>query len=110
MKTKTKNVGMGIVSPSKHCEDKHCPFHGDIQLHGKTFVGRIIKKNPHKTVNVEWARIVFLPKFERYTKKRSRVKAHNPSCIDANIGDEVTIIETRPISKTKNFVVVGINK
>ena len=105
-----KNIGAGIPTPERTCKDKHCPFHGDLRLHGRTFVGKIIKKNPHKTVNVEWPRTFYLPKFERYANRRSRVKAHNPSCIDANIGDKVTIMETRPISKTKTFVVVGVEK
>ncbi len=111
MKTQAKkNVGMGLASPSESCSDKHCPFHGDLRIHGRVFDGKIIKKNPHKTVSVEWPRIAYLSKFERYSKSRSRVKAHNPDCIDAEIGDMVTIVETRPISKTKKFVVVKINK
>lgn len=111
MKTKAKkNVGMGLSSPSESCVDVHCPFHGDLKLHGRVFEGKVIKKNLHKTVTVEWPRISYLSKFERYSKSRSRVKAHNPECMDAGIGDMVTIIESRPISKTKKFVVVKINK
>ncbi|MDP3728816.1 MAG: 30S ribosomal protein S17 [bacterium] len=105
-----KNVGMGFVSPSKSCSDKHCPFHGDTKLHGRVFEGKVIQKNPHKTINVEWPRIAYLSKFERYSKKRSRVKAHNPECIEAELGDMVTIVETRPISKTKKFIVVKVHK
>jgi small subunit ribosomal protein S17 len=105
-----KDAGMGFVSPSKSCVDVHCPFHGDIRLHGRVFQGKVIKKNAHKTINVEWQRIAYLGKFERYSKSRSRVKAHNPECIDANVGDIVTLVETRPISKTKKFVVVRIEQ
>ncbi len=110
MKTKVKNVGMGLVSPSESCVDEHCPFHGNLKLHGRVFQGKVIKKNAHKMVNIEWPRIAYLSKFERYSKARSRVKAHNPECIDAKIGDTVMIVETRPISKTKKFVVVRIEK
>ena len=105
-----KDVGMGFVSPSKSCSDTHCPFHGDTKLHGRVFEAKVIKKSPHKTVNVEWLRIAYLSKFERYSKSRSRVKAHNPQCIEAEIGDTVTIVETRPISKTKKFIVVKVHK
>lgn len=105
-----KDVGMGFISPSKSCIDTHCPFHGDIGLHGRVFEGKVIKKSPHKTVNVEWQRISYLSKFERYSKSRSRVKAHNPQCIEAEVGDKVTIAETRPISKTKKFIVVKVHK
>ncbi|HLC22617.1 MAG TPA: 30S ribosomal protein S17 [Candidatus Nanoarchaeia archaeon] len=109
MKTK-KSVGMGIQAPQRTCTDVHCPFHGDLRLHGRTFVGRVTKKNLQKTVSVEWPRTSYVEKFERYVNRRSRVKAHNPPCVDANIGDKVTIVETRPISKTKTFVVVGVEK
>ena len=110
MKNETKKeVGMGYVAPNKSCQDVHCPFHGNLRLHGRVFVGTIIKKSP-KTVSVEWPRIAYLEKFERYSKSRSRVKAHNPECIEAKVGDKVTIVETRPISKTKKFVVVRIEK
>ena len=105
-----KNVGMGIDSPSKSCEDRHCPFHGNLALHGKTFTGKVIKKSPHKTVCVEWPRSFYISKFERFSKRRSRVHAHNPTCLNAEIGDVVTIVETRPISKIKSFAVVKVEK
>jgi len=43
-------------------------------------------------------------------KKRSRVAAHNPVCINAKIGDKVRIAECRPISKTKAFVIIEVMK
>ena len=101
-----KNIGIGVESPKEKCEDRHCPFHGDVKVRGRTFTGTVIRKSPHKTVVVEWPRPYYIKKFERYEKRRTRVKAHNPKCIDADIGDKVMIGETRPISKTKNFVVV----
>ena len=61
-----------------------------------------------KTAIVEWERKQFLSKYERYEKRRSRVKAHSPSCIGAQDGDIVKIMECRPLSKTKNFVIVEI--
>ncbi len=63
-----------------------------------------------RTVTVEWNRRVYVPKYERYQKKRSKVKAHNPEEIDAKEGDEVIIKECRPISKTKKFIVVEVIK
>ena len=101
--TNKKSVGMGFELPKEKCEgDLSCPFHGSLKLRGRTFAGTVIKRNPHKTVTIEWPRTSYIQKYERYEKKRTRVKAHNPSCINAQIGDKVTIVETRPISKTKN--------
>ncbi len=62
-----------------------------------------------KTVTVEWTRRHYIPKYERYEKRRTRVKAHNPDEIDAQVGDIVTIKETRPLSKTKNFIIIKKN-
>ncbi len=49
-------------------------------------------------------------KYNRYIKKRTKLKAHNPSCVNANKGDVVTIMECRPLSKTKKFVVLEVKK
>ncbi|RLG74628.1 MAG: 30S ribosomal protein S17, partial [Thermoprotei archaeon] len=50
----------------------------------------------------------FIKKYKRYERRRSRIPAHNPPCINAKKGDLVKIAETRPISKTVSFVVIQI--
>ena len=77
---------------------------------GRTFVGTVIADKMHKTVTVEWEGKRYVPKFERYSKTRTRVKAHNPENINAKVGNVVQIMETRPVSKTKNFVVTKVLK
>ncbi|MFW5865603.1 MAG: 30S ribosomal protein S17 [Nanoarchaeota archaeon] len=79
-----------------------------ISIRGKTFVGTVVSDKMNNTVVVEWERRVPIRKFERYEKRRSRVPAHNPDEIDAKEGDIVRIKETRPLSKTKNFIVTEI--
>jgi len=49
-----------------------------------------------------------VPKYDRLMKRRSRIPAHAPPCLDLAEGDAVTIAETRPLSKTKSHVVVAI--
>lgn len=107
MKAK-KSVGMDIVSPQKTCNDVKCPFHGTLKLRGRTFVGDVTSDLMSKTVTIEFERRVFIPKYERYAKKLTKIKAHNPDCIKAVKGDKVKVVESRPLSKTKNFVVVEI--
>jgi len=80
----------------------------NISVRGKTFTGKVVSAKMHKTVVVEWERRVLIPKFERYEKRRSKVSAHNPDEINAKEGDIVKISETRPLSKTKNFIVVEV--
>jgi small subunit ribosomal protein S17 len=59
-----------------------------------------------KTVVVEREYDVKVPKYDRFMKRRSRVPAHAPPCMDLSVGDTVRIAETRPLSKTKSHVVV----
>jgi small subunit ribosomal protein S17 len=111
--TKAKNIGMGYKPQKEEMEenkDKHDPFFGKSKIHGRTFTGVIIKKGSHRTVTVEWPRTHFDKKYERYEKRRTRVKAHNPDSISADVGDRVTIVETSPISKTKKFIIVKIEQ
>lgn len=81
-----------------------------LSTRGRKFTGTVISDKMSRTVTVEWERRKFIKKFERYEKRRTRIKAHNPDEIDAEKGDVVLIEETRPISKTKNFVVTKIVK
>jgi len=92
----------------KKCEDLRCPFHGTLSVRGRTFVGKVISAKMYKTVTVEFDRINYIQKYERYEKRRTRIKAHNPECINAKEGDIVKIKECRPLSKTKKFVVIEV--
>ncbi len=97
-----------IKAPEKSCNDIRCPFHGELSVRGRVFEGVVTSDKMSKTVTVEWSRIVKVPKYNRYLIKRSRVKAHNPECINARNGDRVIISECRPLSKTKKFVVLKV--
>lgn len=90
------------------CKDNNCPHHGSLKCRGRAFTGTIISAKMQKTVTVEWEWTHYLKKYERYEKRRSRVKAHNPLCLNAKEGDVVKILECRPLSKTKNFVIVEV--
>mgnify|MGYP001598677093 FL=1 len=107
---KAKNIGIKVNLPSQECNDKKCPFHGVLKLHGRIFTGNITKVDVNKSATVEFPYFYYLPKYERYEKRRTRLKVHNPPCINAKIGDNVKIAETRKISKTKNFVIVEVTK
>ncbi len=104
---KAKNIGVDVKAPTKACEnDKHCPFHGSLSLRGRTFVGTVISAKTPKNATVAWERQVLNKKFERFEKKRTKVNVHNPMCINAKKGDTVKIMESRRISKSKNFVII----
>ena len=96
------------------CEDKNCPNHGSIRLRGRTFNGKVVSNKAHKSAIVEWGLLKFIPKYERYSKGKTKVQVHNPECMDINEEDNVEIKECRPLSKTKRFVITkkldGIKK
>ncbi len=104
---KTKNIGIEIAQPKETCEDQHCPFHSNHKIRGRTFNGKIIKLSSAKTAIIEIKRLYLLPKYERFEKRRTKLKVHVPPCIKLNQGDLIKIVESKPISKTKNFVAVG---
>jgi len=101
-----KDIGLEIKKPEGICEDKHCPFHGQLVVRGRYFIGTVKRINAQKTAVVEWDRLLYLQKYQRYERRRTRKAVHNPTCMNIKIGDKVTILETRPISKTKNFVIL----
>ena len=103
-----KNIGIKVAKPKGGCDDGNCPFHGKLQCRGRIFVGTVISVKMQKTAIVEWEHRHFLRKYERYEKRKSRVKVHNPTCINANDGNIVKIMECRPLSKTKNFVIIEV--
>ncbi|MBI2523393.1 30S ribosomal protein S17 [Candidatus Woesearchaeota archaeon] len=96
-----------IKNPEGQNLDKLRPKNS-LSLRGRTFIGTVISARMQKTVTVEWERKHFLKKYERYEKRKSKVKAHNPESVNAKEGDVVRIKECRPISKTKNFIVVEV--
>lgn len=102
----SKNIGIQINAPEGECNDNKCPFHGELSCYGSVFTGVVTSTKMHKTSSVEWKWHKYIQKYERYEQKRTRVKAHNTPCINAKEGDIVKIIRCRPLSKTKNFVIV----
>lgn len=88
------------------CNDENCPFHGSLKIRGRTITGQVMITKAQKTAKIELTRQVYLPKYERYEKKRNKIQVHSPPCIKIKQGDIVKIMECRPLSKTKNFVII----
>jgi small subunit ribosomal protein S17 len=107
---RAKDIGIDVKPPKGTCNDPKCPFHGNLKIRGKILQGLVVSARPQKTVIVERNYLHYIPKYERYERRHSRIAAHNPECIDAKEGDVVKIAECRPLSKTKAFVVVEVVK
>lgn len=104
---KAKDIGIDVRNaPKEACKDEMCPYHGHLRVRGRMFVGTVVSDKMAHAAVVEWPFLLEIKKYERFMKKKSRVVAHNPPCINARIGDRVRIVECRPISKTKTFVII----
>lgn len=102
----SRNIGIDVKAPKSECVDVNCPFHGKVSVRGAIMQGKVVSTKARKTAVIEREHIKYLSKYERYERRHSRIAAHNPECISAKEGDTVTIVECRPLSKTKHFVVV----
>lgn len=98
----------GAKAPEKTCTDEKCPFHGMISVKNELFTGKIVKKDINRSATIEWNRPCYVPKYERYQFKRSRMRVHNPACIEGQLDQTVLVARTRPLSKTKNHVIIKL--
>lgn len=105
MKKEHNNIGLDANPPSNVCQDKKCPWHGNTKLRGKVFIAEVIKDTNKRSVVVQWSYNKFVPKYERYERRHTRITVHNPECIAAKKGDMVKVAECKPLSKTKHFVI-----
>lgn len=71
---------------------------------GKTLTGVVVSTKMKDTIVVKVDRFVKVPKYERFMKVSKKFKAHDAGNTKKE-GETVTIIETKPISKDKNFIV-----
>jgi small subunit ribosomal protein S17 len=97
---------LALKKPKKSCEDKNCPFHGNLRIRGRVLDGVVISAKMDKTVVVRRDYQLYVPKFKRYERRHSHINAHNPPCLDVQEDEKVRIAECRPVSKTVSFVVV----
>ncbi len=73
----------------------------------KVYTGKVLSNKMDKTVVVGVARILQHPLYKKTVRSMSKFKAHDEENI-CKIGDQVQIIESRPISKDKRWQVLKI--
>ena len=110
-KSKVHDIGIpNVEPPEKTCEDRQCPFHGDLSVRGRIMEGLVTSTKMQKTITFQIDYLSLVKKYSRYERRRSKKHAHLPPCIDVNVGDLVKVVECRPISKTVSSVVVAVTK
>jgi small subunit ribosomal protein S17 len=70
-------------------------------------VGVVTSDKMNKTRRVEIPRLVKHPKYGKYIKRRTICHVHDENN-ESHAGDTVEIMETRPLSKLKNWRLVRI--
>jgi small subunit ribosomal protein S17 len=105
-KVKPRNIGVEVVLPKEVCSDPHCPFHGRLSVRGQVITGVVVSSKMDKTAIVQREISRYVPKYERYEKRSHKYAVHNPKCLNVQRGDIVKIMECRPLSKSKTFVVI----
>jgi small subunit ribosomal protein S17 len=80
-----------------------------VNKEARTVSGKVVSDKMDKTITVLIERRVKHPIYGKYMSKSSKLKAHDEenSC---NIGDVVTIAESRPLSKSKTWALVKIEE
>jgi len=81
----------------------------NIKKNKKELIGLIVSDKMDKSVVVQVERFVQHTVYKKFIKRYKKYHAHDENN-ECNIGDEVKIIETRPLSKLKRFRVTEIVK
>lgn len=98
-KTTTKKVEKKEVKPVMKKEVKK------ENKNKRTIVGAVVSDKMQKTVVVAIERKVAHPVYGKLIRVTKKIKA-DTNGMDIKVGDVVTIEETKPISKDKNFIVI----
>ena len=106
-KPKSETGLVGTIKDNGECKDSRCHIHGNLKTRGKTFEGRVIKKF-QKRVVIEFERMVYVRKYERYSKSKTKIHARLPDCMGdkIHVGDLIKVRECRPLSKIIHSVVI----
>lgn len=73
----------------------------------KTKIGKVVSNKMQKSVVVSIERLVPHPIYKKYFKRTTKLMAHDEKN-EAQIGDIVKIMETRPLSKSKRWRLVEV--
>jgi len=94
------------ISEKNKSEVAEAPFKA-ISTRGRVFEGIVTRKFP-KRITIEFERTVFIKKYERFAKKKTRIHARLPENLadKIQIGDLVQVRECRPLSKIIHTITI----
>ena len=74
----------------------------------RTAVGKVVSNGMDKSITVLIERRVKHPVYGKIVKRSTKIHAHDANN-ECSVGDEVTIREVKPISKTKSWTLISID-
>lgn len=80
--------------------DKKCPFTGLVSIRGRILTGTVVSTKMHRTIIIRREYLHFIPKYSRYEKRHKNLAAHVSPAFRVEEGDQVTVGQCRPLSKT----------
>lgn len=83
--------------------DKKCPFTGLVSIRGRILTGTVVSTKMHRTLIVRREYLNFIPKYNRYEKRHTNLAAHVSPAFRVEEGDQVTVGQCRPLSKTVGY-------
>ena len=85
-----------------------------VSIRGRILTGTVISTKMHRTLVIRREYLHFIPKYARYERRHKNLAAHVSPAFRVEEGDQVTVGQCRPLSKTvcgvsKSFVVERIS-
>ncbi|KAJ3276549.1 30S ribosomal protein S11, chloroplastic [Terramyces sp. JEL0728] len=112
----SNEIGLGFKTPKEAVEgtyiDKKCPFtSSSVSIRGRILTGVVVSNKMKRTIIIRREYLHFIKKYNRYEKRHKNLAAHiSPCFIGVVPGDQVTVGQCRPLSKTVRFNVLKVQK
>ncbi len=103
----TTEPELGQPAPSQAATIESAPTEAATRNARKVREGLVVSNKMEKTAVVAVIERVRHAKYDKFVLRTKRLYAHDENN-DANIGDRVRVMETRPLSKSKNWRIIQI--
>ncbi|MBD2859338.1 30S ribosomal protein S17 [Spongiibacter sp. KMU-158] len=81
----------------------------EVAKSARTATGKVVSDKMDKTITVLIERRVKHPVYGKYITRSSKIHAHDENN-ECQMGDVVTVSETRPLSKSKTWALLSIDE
>ena len=75
----------------------------------RTLSGLVVSDRMDKTITVSLERRVKLPVYGKFIRRSTKLHAHDGDN-ECRVGDSVTVVECRPLSKSKTWMLKSIDQ